>query len=278
MAKTIKFILIATVMVSALGFGAAALAQENTAEDIPAQALDSTTPSFLPDNPFYFLKEWGRGLQSFFAFGQLKKTELEQKFANERLLELKKMVEEGKASSEILERATEKYGKTMARIKERADKIKETAESNPEVNKFLEKFTKQQVLHQEILGKLETQVPEQALEKIKEAREAHLERFKEVMTKLETRKDEIVNKVENAIDDDTEILDKIKTGMPQEIEDKLTELKAKITQRIQGCKELWWFDENNRDCGQKKFCGAYMYLGLQTFELKDDCLRALSGE
>ena len=59
-------------------------------EEITSQDLDVSDPKLLPGNPFYFLKEWGRGVQSWFAFGNLKKADLQQKFASERLIELKK--------------------------------------------------------------------------------------------------------------------------------------------------------------------------------------------
>ncbi len=42
------------------------------------------------------------------------------------------------------------------------------------------------------------------------------------------------------------------------------------------CKELYWFDNEHRECGLKEFCGAYMYEGLQTFETKEECEKALS--
>ena len=42
------------------------------------------------------------------------------------------------------------------------------------------------------------------------------------------------------------------------------------------CKELYWFDNEHRECGLKEFCGAYMYEGLRTFETKEECEKALS--
>lgn len=42
------------------------------------------------------------------------------------------------------------------------------------------------------------------------------------------------------------------------------------------CKNLYWIDNNNKSCGQKQFCGAYMYLGLQTFESKTQCEKAVN--
>lgn len=38
-----------------------------------------------------------------------------------------------------------------------------------------------------------------------------------------------------------------------------------------GCNNLWWVDDNSRVCQQKQFCGAYMYLGLKTFQTKNEC-------
>jgi hypothetical protein len=42
------------------------------------------------------------------------------------------------------------------------------------------------------------------------------------------------------------------------------------------CKNLYWFDNDNKSCGQKEFCGAYMYYGLQTFQSKTQCEKMLN--
>lgn len=44
-----------------------------------------------------------------------------------------------------------------------------------------------------------------------------------------------------------------------------------------GCQNFYYFDNANKNCEQKQFCGMYMYEGLQTFESRDDCQRALNG-
>lgn len=45
---------------------------------------------------------------------------------------------------------------------------------------------------------------------------------------------------------------------------------------ITSCKNLYWFDDTTKVCGQKQFCGMYMYLGLQTFNTKTQCEKALN--
>jgi len=175
--KNLKILLLSFVLVFALGF--VAFAQE---EDVKAEDLEIGEPKILPDSPFYFLKNLGRNIREFFAFNPIVKAQLKERFANEKLIELKNMVEAGK-SPEAIEQATENYEKEIEAIKQTVEKIKEKAKDNPQVEKFLDKFAKQQVLHEKLLEKLENQVPPKAFEKIKEAREEHLERFGEVMIK-----------------------------------------------------------------------------------------------
>lgn len=196
MSDSIKLFLILITCV--LGFVLIASAQEvsltevspevmeavNLDEDIKSEDLDIGEPKLLPDSPFYFLKNWGREIQSFFTFNLVKKAELKLKFANEKLIEVKKLIEKEK-EPEVIKKGLENYQKEIERIKIASDKIKVKAEESPEVSSFLDKFTKHQTLHYRILQKLETQVPSQAFEKIEEVRERHLERFGEVMLKLE---------------------------------------------------------------------------------------------
>ena len=244
MLKIIKPIIIVSLIVFALTIGASILAQENTNSDrsdvtadeqITAQDLEVSNPNLLPDNPFYFLKEWTRKIRSALTFNETKKTDLENTFANEKLLELRKMAKNGMASDKI-QKATENYQKAIEKVKNAADKIKDKAENNSEVNKFLEKFTNQQILHEKILEKLETQVPEQALEKIKEAREQHLEKFKDVMTKLENNKDKIAERIKNALQNgdegNSEILDRINEKMPNDIKQKIENIKESVREKV----------------------------------------------
>lgn len=37
------------------------------------------------------------------------------------------------------------------------------------------------------------------------------------------------------------------------------------------CKNLWWFDSSAKVCTQKKFCGVYVYQGLQTYATVAEC-------
>ena len=155
-------------------------------EEVTAQDLDVGDPLILPDNPLYFFKNIARTIQSAFTFDSVKKAELKEKFANEKLIELKKMVEENK-SREKVEKAIRNYQNELEEVGRAAEQIKERAEESTKVSEFLDKFIQQQVLHNRILQKLEEQVPAEIYEKIAAARENHLKKFGEVMTRLENK-------------------------------------------------------------------------------------------
>jgi DNA polymerase III alpha subunit (gram-positive type) len=325
MKKFIKKFFITIIAVFMLGTGIIAFAEdsvETTADTvISAEDLEVLEPTLLPNNPLYFLKEWKRGIQLFFTFGDLKKVELNQQFANEKLIELKKLAEEGKVDSAVLIKATEKYENAMEKIENAVSKIEVASNENENINKFLEKFATHQMLHQRILQKIKEQVPEQAFQKIEQARERHMERFGEVMQKLESNQERRVERIQNALEkmpENLEDLEKTIEKMPEEMKGNFNKAKQKMQNKIactleynpvcgvdgetysnecharvagveiavkgvcinyseDACQSLWWFDDNNRVCQQKEFCGAFMYQSLQTFQTEQDCISALQN-
>ena len=46
---------------------------------------------------------------------------------------------------------------------------------------------------------------------------------------------------------------------------------------VADCRDYWWFDNSQKYCQQKKFCGAFMYYGLRTFGSEEECKAALTN-
>lgn len=215
----------------------------NLDEDIQPEDLGISEPKVLPDSPFYFLKNWARGIQNLVTFNPVKKAELKLKFANEKLMEVKKIAEKTQ-DSEIIKKVTENYQQEAEKIKSQVEKIKEKAKDNPEVNKFLDKFINQQILHQKLLQKLENQVPAEAIEKIKEVRESHLERFKDVMLKLEDRKEIITEKLDEILEaqkgsqfkefKNLEVLKGLEEKVPEEAKEAIQKAEENAIKRLKG--------------------------------------------
>ena len=215
----------------------------NLDEDVQSEDLEVSEPNLLPDSPFYFLKNWVRGIQQVLTFNPVKKAELRMKFANEKLMEVKKMVEKTK-DPEKIKKAAENYQQEIEKVKNQAEKIKEKAKENPQVESFLDKFIHQQTLHEKLLQKLENQVPPEAYEKIEEARNAHLERFKDVMLKLEDRKEKITEKLDEILEKqggsqfkefkNLEVLKNLEEKVPEEAKEAIQKAEENALKRLQG--------------------------------------------
>jgi len=168
---------------------------------------------------------------------------LRAKFSNEKLMELKKMIREEK-DPEALKKAAESYREEFEKIKEEADRIKEKARENSKVESFLDKLTRHQILHHKLLQRLETQVPPEAFEKIKEAREKHLERFNDVMLKLEDRKEVITEKLDKILEKqkgsgfkefkNLEALKNLEEKVPEEAKEAIQKAQENALKRLQG--------------------------------------------
>jgi len=246
-----NFLIITAILVFIFGTGIV-LAQEATTtdaqqaisldENIQPQDLGVKNPLILPDNPLYFLKEWGRGIQSLLTFDSVKKAALKEKVSNEKLIELQKMVEENKNSKKI-ENAINNYQNSVEDLKNVADKIKDKAEQNPEVGKFLDKFIQQQTLQQKIIQKLETQVSTSTMAKIEEVKEKHLENFGEVMTKLEDNKAKIQGRIEKNLQElkgsefkdfnNLEILKGLEGKAPEEVKGAIQKVQENILKGLE---------------------------------------------
>ncbi|MFA5355490.1 MAG: Kazal-type serine protease inhibitor domain-containing protein [Candidatus Paceibacterota bacterium] len=195
MKKLITALFIFSFLAAGLSF-----AQEDVSSDlvedetITAESLGIDDPDLLPDNPFYVFKEIGRGIQSFFTFNEEKKLELKEKFSNEKLIEAQKLIEK-EANQETVATALKNYQKELGSMQQVAIRLEannqeENGTTTESLDRFLDNFVQKQTLQQRLLLKLETQVSENALIQIQEAKEKQLENFGEVMTRLENKNTE----------------------------------------------------------------------------------------
>jgi len=155
--------LIAAVILSLALQGGIAVAREvseaefeaiEQAESVTLEDLEIEDPGLLPTSPFYFFKEWGRGMQSFFTFNAIAKAELEVKFSNEKAAELKKVEEENPNNEQAIDRALLNFQRGQEKVAMRLERLQETSE-NPNVDRLLEKIAEKSVLHDKLLQEIE---------------------------------------------------------------------------------------------------------------------------
>ncbi len=211
-------------------------------EDITAEDLGIKEPTILPDSPFYFTKNWRRGIQSFFTFNPIKKAELKLKFSNEKLLETKKMVEKG-ASSEKITIALNNYQNEIAKIKEEVEKRGLKMDGNPKVEKFFEKLIDRNLKHQRLLDKLEKQLPEDSFQKIEEIKERVLEKFTNTSLKI-TDSEKFQEKLEKIAKEqkgsrfkhikNLEVLMRVEEKVPENAKEAIKKAQENVLKRLKG--------------------------------------------
>lgn len=87
--------------------------------------LGIQSSGLLPSNPFYFLKEWGRGFRKLLSANPSNRAQMELNVLNEKAAELKKLDEIVTGHIPALERALESYLESLARLQENLSAIKE---------------------------------------------------------------------------------------------------------------------------------------------------------
>jgi len=209
-------------------------------EDIEAEDLGVSDPTILPNSPFYFLKNWGRGMRSFFTFNPVKKAELKLRFANERLIEARKMVSEGVAEGEILG-ALDSFNEELEKIREWVEEERMNNE-DPRVDHFLEKFVDGSLKQQRLLDKIENKLSIGAYERIEAAREKALENFASTSLKI-MNEEKLRERLEKATEEDgsqlkhiknLEVLMRIEEKVPEQAKEAIRNAQENTLRRLKG--------------------------------------------
>jgi len=120
-------------------------------EDITASDLGVGDPTILPGNPLYVFKGISRGFRSLITFDPVKKAELKLKFANEKIIEAKKLEDQG-ADDDRLKRALDNYGREVARVKDHIERL-EDHEDTTGVENIVKQAADSQIKHHKLLGR-----------------------------------------------------------------------------------------------------------------------------
>jgi len=211
-----KLFFLSTAIALSLLLGQLAMAQEQPVanqetgassavlSEITAQELGVAEPTVLPTNRFgYFFKNLARAVQTTLTFNSVKKTELELKIANERLLEAKKVAEIDATSAKtqaIVEQAQEKYQKLVEKVQTRVEKLKEKGDARAEA--LLDKVTDRQFKQQQLMENLQQRLenlPEEQKEKLEQTKEQVLENFGKFLERVEEDADKVKERLEKAI-------------------------------------------------------------------------------
>ena len=208
-------------------------------EDISAEDLGVSEPRILPDSPFYFVKTWWRGAQSFLTFDPIKKVELKLKFANEKLIEAKKVILKENVSSEKIAMVLDNYQKGVETVRNEVEK--RNLEQNPKVEKFLNILTDRNIKQQKLLDRIEKQVSLDLSQKVRDIQEKSLDVFADISLKVSSpeklgeRMEEIVKTQQGSPlkhIKNLEVLMKVEEKVPEQAKEAIRTAQANTLKRL----------------------------------------------
>lgn len=157
----------------------------------------------LPSNPFYFLKEFGRGVRKLFVFNPVGKAELELNVLSEKAAELKKLDEIAPEKVDGLIAAAENYKRAAEELRARLESLSETSE-NPNVDRLLSDLAQRSLRHQQLFDELQLKFESEDLRKdLDEAKEKLSEAVASASQKLDTP-EKLRLRFESAIENNTD--------------------------------------------------------------------------
>lgn len=247
-----KFVL-AGLLLSGLILWGEILAQEEAESEevkidteIEAEDLGVKEARVLPGSFFYGFKNFFREAQETFTRDPVKKAEAQLRHANEKMVEVKQLMEKDNSekSAEIAAGVISGINKNFERIVQQSDKLKQAkAKDSQRVEKFLDKIADQSLKQQVVLQRLQERVPEKVFAKIEQSRQEHLEKFGQVMTKVSENPEELAQRlpriIENRRGSDfkelkaVEILRDLEDKVPEEAKEALRQAQVTLSQKFE---------------------------------------------
>lgn len=190
-----------------------------TTEEITIADLGVEHPGLLPTNPFYFFKEWGRGIKMFFTFNKASKARYELEIANQKAAELKKVQEAQPNDAGAMNKALDNYNENIEKLKARLQSLKETS-ANSNVDKLLNELVDRAMKHQQLF------------EKLKVEREDINDKIENIQTQMVS----VLQEAANRLDTPEKFKERLDSAVQAQKENLLKELRAiQFINKIKEC-------------------------------------------
>ncbi len=202
----------------------------------PAQAVEV---GLSPTSPFYFIKEWRRGLSRLFTFGALNNAILDVKFLNERAAEIK--VLQHKNEPAAIRKALQNYDHNLDHFQKMIRDVHNKSSESAKINLLLDMLTETLLNHATFFGDLK------AIEDLKKDAEETTDKLEEVAGEMFVKFDEpaqFKNRFKNAVYKKSEgifkdlgalyVLSRLENKLSQQFEEEILELKDDLTFKFEG--------------------------------------------
>ena len=204
------------------------LAEENPQLNKNTPVIEN--PGVLPSNPFYFLKEWRRGIKRFFTFDPVAKLELELKVVAEKAVEVLKVQEALPDDEESVMRAIENYRDAQERLKSRLKSLRDTSK-NPNIDRLLDQLAERAIQHEALFDDLADKFNEQS--EIQGALEEAKKKIEEVVGVAASKDDP--EKFSNRLKKynySSEMIDGVFSNAPEAVKESLSQIRDDFADRL----------------------------------------------
>ena len=214
-------------------------AEANMDENIEAKDFGVSDSKILPNNAFYQVKSLWQGLRSAFTFNPIKKAELKLQYANENLIEAKKMAET-KNNPELVTNALEKYQKQIAGVAKAMENVSEKTKERAAnlAEKIIDYSFKQQKLIDSLENKLDTQQTKIA----QQAKNQGIESLGKIINGI-IPPEQISNKINEVIDNqkgsefkdfkNLEVLKSVGQKVPEATREAIRQAQQNVLQKLE---------------------------------------------
>lgn len=154
------------------------------------EVLGVESVGLLPNSPFYFLKEWWRGIRVGLIKDPIEKSEAQLQILSEKLAEAEALAQK-ELSEEVLEKAFGNYSAAMERLRNRLEELEE----NPNIDRILDRITEAEIRHQEVFDRILEKAPEM-INQVEDIRQNISQTLPLLRLRFENQ-EEFINRLEN---------------------------------------------------------------------------------
>jgi hypothetical protein len=162
----------------------------NNEEISVLEALGLKSIGLLPNSPFYFLKEWWRGIKVGLARNPIEKGEAQLQILSEKLAEAEALAQK-EVPEDVLEKAFQNYITAMERLRNRLEGL----EDNPNVDEILNKIAEAEIRHREVFDRILEKAPEM-INQVEDIRQNISQTLPFLRLRFENQ-EEFINRLEN---------------------------------------------------------------------------------
>ncbi|MFA5022119.1 MAG: DUF5667 domain-containing protein [Patescibacteria group bacterium] len=204
-------------------------------EEISASDLGQSEPIILPNSNLYWLKDFWQKIKIWLATDPIKKAEQRLTVANQKLLELQKLITKGVITGTELKNNLEQYNYQIQSLKTKIESLKD--QQPQPVEQFVNQYTIQEFIRQQLMRRVELKLDSDVNRQlIIDAKDKSLAVLSDLLSKI--NKEKIEERINGILSGEqplelsnfynVETLDQLQQKLPSDVQPVIAKIREKI--------------------------------------------------